>query len=389
MINLEKSFDWRLSRKGSAVKRTSTSCWAAFAILTGVTSVAIPRAAAQIEAIPRLYTNQAYAEDVMQTTVLEIGDPTAVFTFVLNSLPDSVKVYPTENYYYFYFVHRHVRYAGNIRLDVIDRDEGKVHFTYYEDLAEWTNNEPAITHVVFDRTKGVNVEKIAPLIYRVSYSGKTVVLELNDLSNVKPPPGALGPDEIFLGPIFDESAIRFFLIFNRRLKLFHYILDETVEVADQLVRVTATDRILIGMRTGFAYYRDDRLNRKILIGVFEGNSQVNNYFDGPFDQLPDNFIEGESLRDAILAVEPKLAGKIDRYGILPEGKDRFLIGPYRRYRAEKELLAFHACATDKRLPAAKYYECFVFDEGGVTGAGELRARKKRRADPNKPLVKQR
>src|SRR5207302_3330121 len=140
----------------------------------------------------------------------------------------------------------HVRYAGNIRLDVTDRDEGKVHFTYYEDLAEWTYNDPAITHVVFDRTKAVNVEKLAPLIYRVSYGGKTVVLELNDLSNVKPPPGSLGPDEIYLGPIFDESAIRFFLIFNRRLKLFHYILDETVEVADQLVRVTATDRILIG-----------------------------------------------------------------------------------------------------------------------------------------------
>ena len=117
--------------------------------------------------------------------------------------------------------------------------------------------------------------------------------------------------------------------------------------------------------------------------------RLNNYFDGPFDQLPDNFIVGESLRDAILAVEPKLAGKIDRYGISPDGKDRFLIGPYRRYRTEKELLAFHACATDRRLPAAKYYECFVFDEDGATGAGELRARKKMRAGPNKPIAKRR
>ena len=67
-----------------------------------------------------------------------IKDPMAVFTFVLGNLPDRVKVYPTENYYYFSFFHDHVRYAGNIRLDVIDRDEGKVHFAYYEDLAEWT-----------------------------------------------------------------------------------------------------------------------------------------------------------------------------------------------------------------------------------------------------------
>jgi hypothetical protein len=32
-----------------------------------------------------------------------------------------------------------------------------------------------------------------------------------------------------------------------------------------------------------------------MIGAFEGNMRANNYFDGPFDQLPDNFIEGETL----------------------------------------------------------------------------------------------
>ena len=62
------------------------------------------------------------------------------------------------------------------------------------------------------------------------------------------------------------------------------------------------------------YYRDHRLDRKILIGVYEENVRVNNYFDGPFDQLPDNFIEGETLRNAILKVQPNLKGKIDRFG---------------------------------------------------------------------------
>jgi hypothetical protein len=235
----------------------------------------------------------------------------------------------------------------------------------------------------------VNVEKLASLTYRVSYSGKTVVFELNDLSKVKPPPSSLGPDEAYLGPIFDESAIRFFLVFNRKLNLFHYILDESIEVADQFVRITATDHIQIGRRTGFAFYRDDRLNRKILIGVFAGNSEVNNYFDGPFDQLPDNFIEGEALRDAILAVEPKLAGKIDRYGIWPGGKDRYLIGPYRRYRTEKNLVMFHTCATDNRITPARYYECFVFDEDDAAGIGQARAKKKMRAGPNRPVAKRR
>jgi hypothetical protein len=370
------------------LKQTVKLYWAAIVVLAA-TSAEIPRAAAQTDTFPRLYSNESYAEDAMRATVLEISNPMGVFAFVLGNLPDRVKVYPTENYYYFYFIHRHVRYAGNLRLDVTDRDEGKIHFTYYEDLAEWTYDDPTITHVVLDSTKGVNVEKLAALTYRVSYSGKTVVFELNDLSKVKPQPGSLGPDEAYLGPIFDESAIRFFLVFNRKLKLFHYILDESIEVADQFVRITATDHIQIGRRTGFAFYRDDRLNRKILIGVFAGNSEVNNYFDGPFDQLPDNFIEGEALRDAILAAEPKLAGKIDRYGISPDGKDRYLIGPYRRYRTEKDLLMFHTCATDKRIPPARYYECFIFDEDDAVGTGQARATKKTRAGPNKPVAKRR
>jgi hypothetical protein len=117
--------------------------WAAIVILA-VTNAEIPRAAAQTDTLPRLYFNETSAEDAMRNAVLEISNPMAVFAFVLGNLPDRVKVYPTENYYYFYFIHRHIRYAGNLRLDVTDRDEGKVHFTYYEDFAEWIHDEPAI-----------------------------------------------------------------------------------------------------------------------------------------------------------------------------------------------------------------------------------------------------
>jgi hypothetical protein len=360
------------------LQASATCRWGGALLLLGASSLAAGMAVTRAETLPRLYTNEILTEDATRTTTLAVADPMAVFAFVFGSLPERVKVYPTENYYYFYFYHRHIRYAGNIRLDVTDRDQGKVHFAYFEDLAEWLYYDESITHLILDQAKGVKVEKLAPLIYRVSHGGKTVVFELNDLSNVKPPPGAFGPDEVYLGPIFDESATRFFLVFNRRLKLFHYVLDETVEIADQFVRAAATDRILIGKRTGFAYYRDHKLNRKILIGVFDANSRVNNYFDGPFDQLPDNFIEGDALRDAILAVEPRLAGKIDRYGISPGGGDRYMIGPYRHYRTEGDLMVFHTCATDKRTSADKYYACFVFDED----AGIVKA--KMRRGPNNP-----
>ena len=310
---------------------------------------------------PRLYTNEAFVEDATRATTLPTTDLMAMLAFVLGSLPDSVKVYPTENYYYFSFYHNSTRYAGNIRLDASDRDEGKLHFAYYEDLAEYKEQSPA-QYQKLDKSNGVTVEKLERLVYRVSYGDKSVVFRLNDLSEVKPPANIMGPDEKYIGPIFDESAIRFFLIFNKRLKLFHYVLDEPITVADQFVRTRLTSRILIGKRTGFAFYQDYRLNRKILIGVFEGNARINNYFDGPFEQLPDNFIEGETLREAILAVEPSLAGKIDRVGGAPDGSGRYLIGPYVYYRTEEEFQSFHDCATSRRRADDTYYSCFVHND---------------------------
>ena len=82
---------------------------------------------------PQLQTNQSYVEDVMHATTLNVEDPMAVFGFVMSQLPERVKVYPTENYYYFGFMHNGIRYAGNIRLDASNRDEGKADFGYFED----------------------------------------------------------------------------------------------------------------------------------------------------------------------------------------------------------------------------------------------------------------
>jgi hypothetical protein len=322
---------------------------------------AVPRIAAQDAMRPRLQTNESYVETVTRATTLGLKDPLSVFAFVLDSLPERVKVYPTENYYYFNFVHRGVPYDGNIRLDASDRDEGKVHFAYAETLSDWREETP-VTHVVLDASKGVGLEKLGRFEYRLTYRGKSVLFALNDLSQIRPPPNALGPDESFVGPIFDESGIRFFLIYNARLRVFHYLLDETEMVADEFVPLRRTDRILVGKRTSYAFYRDRRRDRKILIGVYEGNSRLNNYFDGPFDQLPDNFIESETFRNILIQIEPRLKGEIDRFGGSPDGSQRYMIAPYSYYRDKNDLYAVHTCATSKRVAASEYYKCFVFDE---------------------------
>jgi hypothetical protein len=319
--------------------------------------------AAAAQDAPSLQTNQSYVEELARPTALDVNDLMAVFGFVMAKLPERVKVYPTENYYYVGFFHDGIRYAGNIRLDASNRDDGKVVFAYFEDTSQWFE-DAEVKYRVLDSSHGVSVEKVEPLLYRVTYQGKSVTFALNDLRGVNPP--ALGADEVYLGPIFDESAIQFYLLFNKKLKVFHYVLNESGAVPDQFFSPRKRERILVGKRTGFAFYKDHRLSRKILIGAFEGNMRANNYFDGPFDQLPDNFIEGEALRDAILAVSPRLKGEIDRFGASPDGSIRFNIGPYLPYKDVRDLFPVDACAASKQKQP-DYYRCFVADDesGGM------------------------
>ncbi len=340
------------------------------AVAAIVTAFVMPTGAvlAQPQSRPQLVTNEAMVAEVTRPAAFDIKDPMAVLAYVLGSLPPRVTVYPTENYYYFKFMHAGVPIAGNLRLDPRERDKGKVYFGYYEDNAGWKKDgfEQAVE---LDAARNVLVERLEPLLYRISYQGTSVLFALNDVSRIKPPPGAVGPDERLIGPVFDESAVRFFLVYNSKAKVFHYILDETDRVPDDLSPSRRSDRILVGKRTGFAYYRDRRLDRKILIGVFEQNVLLNNYFDGPFDQLPDNFIEGETLRQAIVDSDPTVKGKIDRLGYFQKEEARYAISPYMQYRSENDLLQVHRCATDRRVPAAAYYRCFVMDDAGPRTVG--------------------
>lgn len=332
---------------------------------------------AAAEAPIRLHTNEAYVEEVRSAAALDMSDAMAVLAHVLRSLPDEVTVYPTENYYYFRFVHNGTPYAGSIRLPAEARDRGTIVFGYYKEAAEWMDGAEDAAPLTLDAAKGVVVQRVSPLAYRVTYADRSVTFRLNDLGSVRPPASAIIDDETYLGPIFDESGVRFFLVFNERLKVFHYVLDETVPATDELQGMAKAPRVLIGRRTGFAYYRDHRAERKILIGVFEPNSRLNTYFDGPFDQLPENFIEGEALRAAIVAAEPEVKGQIDRLGNYVAEEGRYLIHPYMLYRHAGDLLRMETCASSRVKRPKTYARCFVVAPE-VTEVRRVTPRHKRR-----------
>ncbi|MFC2967764.1 hypothetical protein [Acidimangrovimonas pyrenivorans] len=324
--------------------------------LAGIVLLFSTTAAAATACTNGVVCNQDYVESVSAEPSFAIDDIMGVFGHVFASLPDRVRVYPTENYFYFTFGYGGLTYAGNMRLDVKDRDAGILHFAYFNKLESW-NGEVLTRYRPLSRADGVTVEKVAALLYRVTFNGKSTLFALNDLGDVQPPPGQIGEGEEYLGPVFDESGLQFYLLFHKRDRRFMFVLNEAGPKAEDLLAYSDGDpSILVGMRTGFAFYRDRYLDRKILIGVYADNVENNNYFDGPFDQLPDNFLKGDMLKDAILAVHPDLEGEIDRFGNFRSQEGRYLVNPYVNYSYLGDLEAFRRCG-DAQLTRAAYYRC--------------------------------
>src|SRR6476660_8058295 len=129
---------------------------AATIIRSFVASFALLAVAPAQAQTPSLQTNQSYVEELARPTSLNVGDLMSVFGYVMSQLPERVKVYPTENYYYFGFIHDGIRYAGNIRLDASNRDDGKVIFAYFEDTSQWYE-DATVKHAVLDASQGVTV----------------------------------------------------------------------------------------------------------------------------------------------------------------------------------------------------------------------------------------
>jgi len=282
---------------------------------------------------PALHLNQHYLEELNTPSGLDLGKRLDVFRFVFTSLDDEVRVYPTENYFYFSFFHNGLEIAGNIRLDALDRDDGIVHFAYFMKYNRW--NEDLISEYrKLTRADGVEVERRAPLVYALRAFGREVVFRLHD------------------------SGLAFYLVYDRSLRLFHYILNIEVSAAEIYLKSRMSDDILIGQRTGFAVIEDRMRERRILIGIYGGNSLVNNYFDGPFDQLPDNFIEGDSFREILEHAFPDVRGEIDRFGNSNGGDSRLLVTPYIHYHNQAQLAEIASCAQAAGDDRGTYYRCF-------------------------------
>jgi len=300
-----------------------------YRLLILVGQLALSAAGAAGDAGTRLMLNEDYIRNLHSS--LDVEDSAAVFARVFQALPARVLVYPTENYYYFRFAANGRVYSGNLRLAPDAAVTRHLHFAY-ADAADPAN----AWYAYLGPEDDVWVERSAPLRYTVAHGGTRVTFQLNPLPQTLPPDFRKQPWEAFIGRSMDESGLGFLLMFNLRQNHFFWILDERAR-ADWPMRRLG-DHLLLHPASGFVFFDDRVLRRRLLVGVDRAQVLANTWLDGPFDQLPDNFLAQTAFAELAVRAFPALRGRINRRGEYNDMPARIALLNYRIYASAAALL---------------------------------------------------
>jgi hypothetical protein len=286
---------------------------------------------------------------------LDLTDIDAVFWRVFSGLDDEVTIYPSENYYYYSMYVDGKQIWGNIRLPAGRREHGVLSFAYFEfkESPFETGSRLSRSKYFLDRD-GLTIEEIDPFQYIVRYSGKEVTFHLHRLRQDPPELWTVDENEVFIQRTFDESGYQFFLIYDENSDHFLWVLNEEESVPDILEPVSETDDLVIGRRSGFAFWVDAAHgDRKVMIAIRGQSAVRNDYYDGPFDQLADNYVDEVRVSDYIVRASPSLEGRIDKYGYFTDRESgRVSISPYYVYFTMTSLRGFFAEAKAQEDPYA-------------------------------------
>jgi hypothetical protein len=285
-----------------------------------------------------LLFNQKLIEGLSQDSV-DLDDVDAVFWHIFSQLPDEVIVYPSENYYYFIMYTGRRQIWGNIRLAAGRRERGVLSFAYFEFRETPYVSEPRVTgSKFFTDSDGLLIQELDPFTYKVRYNRKEVTFHLNQISQDQPTLFNVADDEASIMRTYDESGYRFFLMFNTERNYFFWVLNEEESRSDVLIPLR--DDLLVGRKSGFAFWVDAAHDdRKVLVAIRGASATRNDYYDGPFDQLADNYVEQTNIAEYMVRAAPSLRGRIDKYGYFTDRDrpSRVSVSPYYVYFSDQAL----------------------------------------------------
>ena len=293
-------------------------------------------------------------------TGIDLDSAEQVFKYVFEQLDDEVVVYPSENYYYFKFTASGKTVTGSLHLLLNDPNEIKIGLGYVHKIEDkHRQKDYQITGGWIEYVSGdgiVEMEMVDDFTCRVLYQEREVTFKLFQPSLNKPKKANLLPAEIYVGPSFDESGLQFYLIFNKESQSLYWLLNEDVFVPEAFLEIK--DDILLGDRTEFVFYADSLNTRKLLIGVEGKNVLQNNWYDGPFDQMPDNYARTGDI-EILPYLEkhyPQHKGKLNKFGCFLKKKGmRVPVAPYRVYWSCDDF-SFIDSLKEKEMSTSAFYK---------------------------------
>lgn len=268
-------------------------------------------------------------------------EPRTVVADLIRQIGPSATVYPTENYYYFNFFQDGKSYSGSLRFTPGKREKGILEFACYETYASWLQfDRDADFYADLSEKDGVRLTPREHLDFELAVDGHATVFTLNDVDQT-PNPANLTSGERFAGRVFDESGLRFDLIYIPDRKVFFFVLDTRTPVAETFV--TVSENVHLGRRTGFVFYEDKIQKRHILIAVNSEETYKNSWLDGPFDQLPENYYETNGFWNYVYDAYPDLKGRLTANGTFLDNGSIFAMMPYRVYLSQAGLAFIKTC----------------------------------------------
>ncbi len=299
--------------------------------------------------------NEKMHESLTQGNGKTACNPSEVLADLLRQIGEKARVYPTENYYYFTFYRGGKTFLGSLRLAVGQRDKGIVQFACYEKYTGWIDREtiPLVTKNLSQKN-GVVVTKLSDFTYKVSFEKYSTTFHLNNLSQTKNKVPPAGNDK-FVGRAFDESGLIFNLMYNKPSKKIYFILDKPGSTPETFIQHKT--KIFIGKRTGFVFF-EDQFQNYILVAANAEEVYKNTWYDGPFDQLPENFYKKIKFWDVVYDAFPELKGKIRDDGVMINEPDSvFGIFSYREYQNKRDLQFITKC-TETQANRKDLLSCF-------------------------------
>lgn len=285
-----------------------------------------------------IYTNEAFINGLYSP--VNPDSAARVFEFIFEQLDDEVTVYPSENIYYLRMALLGRMYWASLAFYPPRRDSGILEFGYVtrlEDKHRQKDYPFTGGSLVLGKKDGLILKKLSELDYSVSFRNKDVVFHLYPLPDTPGNLLQLKPGEKWLSSTFDESGLQFNLILQENIQRMFWVLREEEFVPESFHRLR--DNLFMGDRTGFVFFNDSIANRKILVGVEAENVAQNNWYDGPFDHLPDNRIQKGSLnlKTYIDSCYPEHRNKTDEFGRFINQAGRVAIASYLVYYSLDDL----------------------------------------------------